>query len=238
MRIFSWFVFALILIAPAAQAALVSYDFTASITRLADYDARGNSTNVAQGTVYGYTIASTQTITGSLRYDTQAPVSAMSESGRYMFYLSAAQSPAISYALSNGPSFDTESALSVQVADDALAMAGADVFYAHGFVEFDSKSAMGVSVVLADYTATALTSAAMPGSLEIERFSVRDFRTTWGRSDGSFLLAEGVLTSWVQVAGAPAPAPVPEPGSLPLAGAGLCLALRLSHSPNGRRRRI
>lgn len=204
---------------PAARASLVSYNFTASIAQLAEYDAPLYSSRiVTQATAWGQEIDSRQAISGTLRYDTQAAVSAIHEPGRYFAYLSSTLTPAIVFTFANGPTFQTESPLSVQVADNALALAGADVFYGHAYTE-----AMGASIALSDASGLALNSAYMPMSLE--GFPFLEFRATWGRGDGGFLSLIAAVTSWEEAPGSVNS--VPEPSSSMLAIAGLCLALRV-----------
>ena len=230
MRSILCFILATFVAAPAAEATVVSYNFTASITQLAEYDAPlYNSRTVTHANVWGYTIESSQTISGMLRYDSLAPVSSTHESGRYLAYLSSTQAPAISFTFSGGPSFQTSSPLSVQVGNNASALGGADIFYGHASAELDLTRAMGASIALWDNSGMALDSAVMPMSME--GFPMRELRATWGRSDG-FLGLVASLTAWTQVVDAPAS--VPEPSSLLLAIVGLCMAARVGQGASGR----
>lgn len=223
------------LIAPSAEAALVSYNFTASIVSMYEWNPSSNTAaDLNQSNFPGYLIDSSWTISGNYQYDTQAPVSlgyqpAASNGGHDALYRSTTPSPGFTYSFGGGgPALQTEGALWLEVVDQSTSATGWDVFYTRGQVSAGVGLYQEVSLSLYDQTGTVYSSAAIPSGLALEDFHLRLFNTLFIREDGSTLTVTAVMTSL----SAAEDSSVPEPATLFLAGIGIFLSLRGVSSRN------
>ena len=226
MRSLASLVLAAALAVPSAHGALVSYRFTATVIQLQEYDAPTNTgTAPAQTTFPGFLVDASWSITGTARYDTEAPLDAFQYppgGGQDVRYKSGGGT-SVSFAFSGGPGgFATEGDHILEFANNASVLGGMDAFYFAGRPADAPGMLREASIVFNDPSGSALTSADILPSLSMDGFSLRQFGALWMRDDGSRLWVLAPVTSWTLLADR---AEVPEPSGLALAAAGLCLGL-------------
>jgi|JI8StandDraft_2_1071088.scaffolds.fasta_scaffold40924_3 hypothetical protein len=221
----------LFLAASPAKASLVSYNFTASVLKMYEFDAAAVTiTEVASSNFAGFVIDSSWTITGSYHYDTTASLSTDFQpeiplSGQHIAYQSNTPLAGLAYSFSlGGQPFSSSSSLRLEVGNDASTLMGWDVFYTRGRMDISDSLFQQVSLSLYDDTATVFSGPFIPASLEISAFHLNRLNSLFMRSDGSSLTVEAQLTTWQRVE----PSSLPEPHGLGLSISAMLCALGLS----------
>lgn len=237
MRLSLYFASCLLIAAPVTQAAIVSYNFTASVLTMYEWDVAAKTiTVVDQSSFPGFVVDSNWKISGTYRYETLAPLNPdyqpyLPAGGQDVVYRSTTLGPGISYTFSSGSApFQSSGALWLEVGNDASSLMGWDVFYTTGRMTLGDSMFQEVSLSLYDRTAAAFSSADIPSSLDIDAFHLNRLNTLFVAADGSSLTVEAVLTSW-NVA---EPLATPEPDGLALSATGLLLAMGLTAARRNR----
>ncbi len=224
------------LCSPQADAAVVSYDFTAKINDLFEYDGTTKViTHVATSNFPGSTISLADTVSGKFFYDTtwalhpyyqpEKPVS-----GTYLMYTSGAPVSAISFSVGGAAIFDAKDSASVQIANNASTFNGSDIFYLGSSTAYNGVMHQNANIALFDRSGSAFQSGDLPTQLNLADFSYRQLGSAWLRySNGDQLQMSATLTSIT-----PTVSPVPEPDAAALFGGGLALLLMLSFRRNRR----
>lgn len=238
MRSLLCFAFTVLIAVPSTQAAIVSYNFTASILTMYEWNPAARTITVVDRSSFpGFIVDSSWGISGIYRYDTLAPLNPdyqpyVPAGGQDVVYRSSTLDPGIAYTFTGGHvPFQSSGALWLEVANDASSAMGWDVFHTYGRMALENSMFQEVTLNLSDQTATAFDSAAIPLSLNINAFHFNRLNTLFARDDGSSLTVEAVLFSWTVAD----PSVVPEPNALLLVATGMFLALGSIASRAGNR---
>lgn len=219
---------ALILCTAGARAVPVTYDFTATVSSLYEYDKSANKTiNVTSSTLAGPTVAIGEVISGSFAYDTSwthssFPLTPAPISGTWVQYVAPSSVTAISYSVSGSILYDAAGFASVQIENDSKSAYGGplDDFYLGTVGSNLATYYEDSGISLQDLTHTALSSDALPEALNLSDFQYKTLIGEWLRmSSGDQLHMGAALTSLTAVS------TVPEAGKSSLFALGLGLLL-------------
>lgn len=211
------------LMAANASASIVTYQFQAKVDDMFEYDgATQVITTVTSSTMSGSLIAIGDSITGWFSYDTNALRSTYvpdpSAPNSWVRYDGGAS---ISLTLSpSGVSYQsgTDSwSSSIDVANDAPALLGSDVFALFTSAWSPTEFATA-DLFFDDLSALALASSDIPAQLSLSKFQYSNVGYNWLRQrDGSQVHARGGLTS-LQLVGVQNDVPEPDTIALSLIG--------------------
>jgi hypothetical protein len=202
-----------------AQAEIVTYSFTASITSLDELNnINGTLDSGADSLAFaGITVFNTDTVYGHLTYDTSTPAWITNDKAHYT---------ATSYLAPGNIAFTAG-----QLSFNSAANPGKSQMYVRNSKDATNVDMLGfnsdpllaphqeeASITLVDHTRNVFHSTALPSSLDLAAFQQRSFYYTWGGQDEEkmvFITAE--ITSLRLMS------PVPEPHSYALLLSGLLL---------------
>lgn len=209
----------------AARAVTVTYNFTATVSTLWEYDkSSGSIQNVLSSGLAGTAVAMNDVLSGSFTYNTDWALSAYQPtpaptSGSWVMYAAPTSVAAISYSVNGASLYDASGFAAVQVQNDAVQpySASRDNFYLGNVGSNLAVYYQSAGISLQDGTHTVFQSDAIPTNLSLASFSYAMVIGEWLRqSDGDQLHMGATLTSLT-----PSVSPVPEAGTASLLGLGL-----------------
>lgn len=205
----------------AASATEVTYNFTATIQSMFEYDGQTKlNTTVTSSTMPGVLISDGSTIHGQFSYDTAAPLGsyqpAPEKEGSYQLYSGTVTSTltfdqnGFVYQSDPNPWLTT-----MQVANDAASRSGWDTFSLETSAAYSPVTFQMMDIHLYDSSGNVFDSSAIPFDLPLSQFSYADIDYSWLRqSDGSQFHASSSITSLTLAT------PVPEPSTYALLAMG------------------
>jgi hypothetical protein len=188
----------------SAEASLVTVNFTGTVTSSDDPD------GYISGTILG------DSFSGTLTYDTSATIGVPGSDPAIYTYLPSstpAYASPLGITLTVGSHTFSENytgVMQVTVQNNLTSAAYPDVFGAVADMKVGNTSSLA-GFALGDATGTALSSTALPTSLNLSQWTVGDFNLTSPTIPG-----ENIFSGSINLNGAS----VPEPGSLTLLGLG------------------
>ncbi|MCA1246807.1 PEP-CTERM sorting domain-containing protein [Massilia sp. MS-15] len=211
---------------PTAQSAVITYNFTATVTSMFEYDGTSQQIhNVDASSMSGRQMAMGNTIHGKLTYDTNTALSPYFQpeqpaGGSYLVYGGAGMNELAlifdhdGYQFQSDPTFRNSH---FQVANRPAGQ-GFDVFYMSLSRGWDPLTFESTTVSLMDRSGLAFSVGTMPRSLNLDAFHYASIDYAWlRRSDGSQVHASAAFTS-LELASTTA---VPEPSTILLIWLGL-----------------
>ena len=201
--------------APASHAAVVTYDFTATVSSMFEYERDVEKiTTVTSSTMTGRLIANGQTIRGKFSYDTQTPLSPYYQpeqpaGGSYQLYMGSPNNTIELIYDVDGYRFQSSRApLSglIQV-KNVLSGTDYDIFSMNGSTGYQPVNFETASLMLFNQTGAAFTGPDIPGNLNFADFGYAHIDYGWLRqADGNQVHADATITSMsLTVADVPEP---------------------------------
>lgn len=214
-------------LASSAQAAVLSYDFTAIVDSVTESDSSQNylSTSVNSSTLAGLPVSIGQVVHGHFSYDTETPINdgyqpPAPTQGSYILYSGPFAQNSFSAAFANGPAINSVPGTSnlLQVVNNASDFGGADGFSISTNV-FKQQALETGSVFLDDLSGTAFNHGGVPAALNFADFGYSTFSYGYvNLSQGPLILSVNARLDTLTPAAA-----VPEPSTYAMLAAGLLL---------------
>lgn len=212
----------------AAQAGVITYDFSANITDISEYsDTLNGFQHVNQSSFLDSVIQLGDTLVGSFAYDLDAPLSTAFQplqptSGSEYIYHSDIAQQGLNFSASDGINYASSGAPTIIIYHEDSSFDNSDGFYLSDSAVYDATMAQTSILFLIDPTGKTLLGPGIPNSIVLDNYSSRDLTTNWVRaSDGGQLQVTASLTA-LSLAASDAPlAAVPEPATSALMWAGL-----------------
>jgi hypothetical protein len=209
-----------------AHAEVLTFAFSGNINSMFEHDHASNvNTTVASSTFAGGLVSMGDIVHGTFSYNTDAPLNVGYQptppaTGTYLVYRPDAAVSQLSFKVGSGPvGFQSGDAPIAIVGNDASNSNGWDIFHLGATNAYDSVMFQNADINLFDMTHTALSSAGMPTSLNLNSFHYKNLHSAWlTRADGNQMHFDVSLTTLTKVATS---VPEPETYALMLAGLGL-----------------
>jgi hypothetical protein len=203
------------LAASDSNAALVQYNFSATIYHLFEYNAsKDTSIDLLSSSFAGSLVSNGDKVVGSVYFDNAASLSPYYQpptptEGTYQLYTSFGSTQQTRFNVGTvGPSYASsveQSAYTlIQVANNASTFSGWDILSLSNSAAYNAVMSQDMTINLFDKTGTAFQNSSIPANIDLARFFYANLDSGWlRRSDGNQFHFEATLTSLIA-------APVPE----------------------------
>ena len=211
----------------SASAAIISYDFTATVHFVTETDTAKNylTTSVTSSSLAGLPIALDQVIHGHFSIDTgtlinPASQSAVASQDGYQMYAGSFGQNNFSAAFVGGPAIESSAGASntLQVVNSMSGKGGADTLSAGTYV-YSAQSLQTASIFLDDFSGKAFNQDGVPSTLTLADFGYASFHYSYG----SYTPGSKILSVDARIDSLTPMAAVPEPASYAMLAGGLLL---------------
>ncbi|MQA38540.1 PEP-CTERM sorting domain-containing protein [Rugamonas aquatica] len=213
----------------AAEAKVVTYDFTITVQHITEMDHGANPVYVQSSTRPGALVSVGEQVHGTFSFNTETPLSVVYQppvqaNGTWLLYSDSVnyknpidavfQNSGLHTTLPAGVKVNS----TVQVADNATTFHNGDVFSLINSASYKGEI-FTHNIELGDSTGAVFNSAAIPQALNFSQFNYGSYGFSRMSVDGLWVEVDGDISSLTL---SPAPA-VPEPSTYLMLGAGVLL---------------